>query len=286
MVKHANIHEAKLAVMQEVEYVQKNGTMKQGGGGNYKYVTVDDVIARLRPKMIEHEIHFAPTKMELMAQEAYTTKGGSAMNRIVLGVAYRLTHASGSFEDGFAVGEGTDAGDKACNKAMTAAKKYALLQSFCLETGEDDPDHHASEEQERKPNGATKAASNGNGKTSDPNAVAREEFKAKIVGMRRKDLMNALDKFESHADAAAEKFGSADDAEVMKAATIARLYQIVDLDIGGLPVISEAEALGKWLNEAGAKYLSEMQVDTLNAKLNRRIENINEDLAKAQRQTR
>lgn len=283
--KHANIHEAKLAVMQEVEYIQKNGAMKQGQSVQYKYVTVDDVIARLRPKMIEHEIHFAPTKMELMSQEAYTTKNGAAMNRVVLGVAYRLTHAGGTFEDGFAVGEGTDSGDKACNKAMTAAKKYALLQSFCLETGEDDPDHHSSEEMERKSAKDAKAAANGNGKKSDPCALAREEYKAKIPAMTGKTLLAALSRFDESPEVAAEKFGK-DEVDYLRAATVTQLYKSLDISIGGIPTLPEVDKWKKSFEEHSAKYLTGMQVDTLLARLEKRRIDVQEDLEAAQRRTR
>ena len=34
-------------------------------------------------------------------------------------------------------GEGSDTGDKASNKALTGAYKYALRQTFCIETGDD-----------------------------------------------------------------------------------------------------------------------------------------------------
>lgn len=287
MVQHANIHEAKVAVMGAVEYVQKTGTMKEGA--KYKYVPVDEVIAKLRPAMVEHGIHFSPTQMQIMHQENYTTKHGTAMTRVILGVAYRLSHVTGSFEDGFAVGEGTDSGDKACNKAMTAAKKYALLQSFCLETGEDDPDHDPSAEQERKPTAANKtpAKANGseNGKHSDKFAVAREEYKAKIHGLNATPLLAALKKFEEDRPSALAKFGDEDEVDILQAATVTRLYQMMDLDIGGLPTMEKVNSFSEFLQDKAAKYLSPMQVDTLNAKIERRIEAIKEDLEKARRQT-
>lgn len=285
MVQHANIHEAKLAVMQEVEYVQKNGTMQ--GAARYKYVSVDDVIARLRPKMVEHGIHFAPTGMEILSSEPYETSNGKMMNHYVLGVTYRLSHASGTFEEGYAIGEGSDNGDKACNKAMTAAKKYALLQSFCLETGEDDPDHDPSAEQERKPHANGNGSAKPNGKpASDPLAVAREEYKAKLSGLSPKKLVEKLIAFDQHADKAIAQFGNQDEVDLLRAATITRLYQMLDLDVGGLPTEAKAQEWENFRTTYADKYLTQMQVDTLSAKLARRIEAIEEDLAAAQRQTR
>ena len=48
------------------------------------------------------------------------------------------------------LGDGADTGDKASYKAMTGAMKYALRQTFVIETG-DDPDDTPSDVQERAP---------------------------------------------------------------------------------------------------------------------------------------
>lgn len=266
MVTHANIHEAKIAVMADVEYVQKNGVMKQGKG--YKYVAVDDVIARLRPAMVEHGIHFSPTGMNVMFQEQYQTSGGTMMNRVILGVSYRLSHVSGSYEDGYSVGEASDSGDKACNKAMTAAKKYALLQSFCLETGEDDPDHDPSSDQERgKANGANGKA---NGKASSHGAPTKlQEFHAKLVSLKPPQLVERIVKFDEQPDKAIETFGSKDDADVARAVVVSELYKKLDIDVGFQSIPKKVDAFSRWFEENAQQFLAPMQVDTLRAKIER-----------------
>jgi hypothetical protein len=60
---------------------------------------------------------------------------------------------------------------------------------------------------------------------------------------------------------------------------------MMDLDVGGLPTLEKVESFSEFLQDKAAKYLSPMQVDTLNAKIERRIEAIKEDLEKARRQT-
>lgn len=270
MVTHANIHEAKIAVMAAVEYVQKTGKMEQGA--RYKYVTVDEVIANLRPAMVEHGIHFSPTAMQVMHQEQYTTNKGALMNRVILGVAYRLSHIGGSFEDGFAVGEASDSGDKACNKAMTAAKKYALLQSFCLETGEDDPDHDPSSEQERDK--AKNGSANGNGKTSGKSAstgapTKLQEFYAKLVSLKPGQLVEKIVHFDEMPDKAIATFGSKDDADVARAAAVAALYKKLDIDVGFQSVPNMVETFSRWFEENAQQFLAPLQVDTLRAKIDR-----------------
>jgi hypothetical protein len=64
------------------------------------------------------------------------------------------------------LGEGLDRGDISINKAATSAYKYALRQTFCIETS-DDPDNFSSDGMERGKatggNGKQAAGSNGNG---------------------------------------------------------------------------------------------------------------------------
>lgn len=55
---------------------------------------------------------------------------------------YRFFAVDGSYVDAVVVGEGMDSGDKATNKAMSVAFKYACFQTFCIPTENliDDPD--------------------------------------------------------------------------------------------------------------------------------------------------
>jgi hypothetical protein len=64
---------------------------------------------------------------------------------------FDLLHApSGQSHPVVVVGEGMDVGDKSGNKCMTAARKYAMIMAFNIETGLD-PDDTPSQEQERVP---------------------------------------------------------------------------------------------------------------------------------------
>lgn len=181
--------------------------------------------------------------------------------------------------------------DKATATALTYAEGYYLRGLLCLPRVEegsqvDDRDDREKLPGPKRPPQNTKSASNGNGKQkSDSPAIACEEYKAKIPGMTGKSLLAAIARFKEAPDAAAERFGK-DGAELLLAATVAQLYKSVDISIGGLPTDAEVEKFRKEFEEGAAKYLSEMQVDTLNAQLDRRLSHIKEDLEKAQKQTR
>lgn len=129
-------------------YVQKTGQMQ--GVARYSYAKEGDFIATIRPLMEAHGVTIRPTGMDVILNEPFTRANGGTSYRVVLRVTFTLLHSSGDSATVQTCGEGIDTGDKAFNKAMTGAMKYAMRQTFCVETG-DDPDDTPSHEQERRP---------------------------------------------------------------------------------------------------------------------------------------
>lgn len=123
-------------IMEQVGYVQKVKAKEL----NYSFAGEADLIAALRPPMVTaHLIVFVSAILELR-QATYTTKSGTVMNHATVHGLVTFRHApSGSDVVVQACGEGADVSDKAVNKAMTGMLKYALRQTFLIETG-DDPD--------------------------------------------------------------------------------------------------------------------------------------------------
>lgn len=146
VVNHANVYEAMAAAMQECGYVQK----KQSTGLKYAFAGESDMIEEIRPVMVKHGLFIFPSKVVDLRVDTYTTSGGSLMNLVTVTQQYTIAHESGTFLIAEVVGAGADVGDKATPKANTGAFKYALRQSFTIETG-DDPDNTPSDQQERKP---------------------------------------------------------------------------------------------------------------------------------------
>jgi len=139
-----NIHEAIIAVMNEIGYVRK----ETKGNLGYSFAGEAALIRALRPAMVEHSI-YANVRAVTPQREQFTTKSGTPMNVTFIHGVVRFTHApSDTHIDVAAMGEGMDPGDKSANKAATGLLKYALRQTFLIETG-DDPDEHNSAEMER-----------------------------------------------------------------------------------------------------------------------------------------
>lgn len=126
-----NIHQAINAVMKDVGAVGKN---KKNDTQKYMYRGIDDVMAALAPAMQEHGIYVTPEVLE-QAREEREGRTSKLLYSIVK-VKYTFWALDGSNVETVVMGEGMDSGDKATNKAMSAAFKYALLQTFCIPTEE------------------------------------------------------------------------------------------------------------------------------------------------------
>ena len=126
-----NIYERIAAVMQEVDYIQKD----KKAGMKYSIVSHDVVTAKLRPAIVRHGIVYHPTDIEV-AQNGNRTQ-------VKMNVRFACADATANspkFIEVASVGYGIDDQDKGPGKAISYAVKYALLKTFGLETG-DDPDH-------------------------------------------------------------------------------------------------------------------------------------------------
>ena len=140
-MEHKTIHEAINAVMDEVGYVKKS----KAANLNYSFAGEAALISAIRPSMVEHGIYMSVNEIISINRENYTTAKGTAMVNTVIHAMVKFTNRAGDSVAVAAVGEGSDSGDKSANKAMTGLYKYALRQTFCIETG-DDPDKYASED--------------------------------------------------------------------------------------------------------------------------------------------
>lgn len=132
-----NIYEKINEIRKAVEYIQKDRDVSVGAGkGGYKAVTHDAVTGILRKHLIEHGVVIVPTLLTSSMEEK---KDG----------AQRLYSATYSFdfinmeapEDRITIemeAHAMDSGDKAPGKAISYAKKYAVLKLFEIETGEDE----------------------------------------------------------------------------------------------------------------------------------------------------
>lgn len=146
----ADIHIKINQIMQKLPAIGKGQVNKQQG---FKYRGIDDVMNALSPLLGEFGVFLVPEVLDTTRTER-TTKSGGNIAFTVATVKYTFFAASdGSSLSAITVGEGMDSADKSTNKAMAAAMKYALFQTFCIPTEEmqkDDPDRETVEPSQPK----------------------------------------------------------------------------------------------------------------------------------------
>ena len=94
----------------------------------------------LSPALIKYKLFVVPEVLNQRREERQSANGGNLIYSICT-IKYTFYAEDGSFVSATVVGEGMDSGDKATNKAMSVAFKYACFQVFCIPTEEmRDPD--------------------------------------------------------------------------------------------------------------------------------------------------
>jgi len=125
---------------------------------NYKFRGIDDVYAALSPLLAKYRVLIFPSVKSHQITE-FEGANGNALFRVIMSVTYKFVHVlSGSEKhiDIEVVGEAMDSGDKATNKAFSAAYKIAILQTFCVPVEGDDNDTENSDPEVRGNNQPTK----------------------------------------------------------------------------------------------------------------------------------
>lgn len=178
-------------VMKEIGAIGKTSKNTQQG---FMFRGIDAVMNAINPALIKHRIFIVPEILE-QTREERQTKSGNNLIYSVCRIRYTFYAQDGSSISAVVIGEGMDSGDKATNKAMSIAFKYACFQVFCIPTEEMvDPD---AECHEVKPKA----------KKAPAPAAAEEKITAKDVA----DLMLQMEKDCIHIE------------------TVMRLYKVEDL---------------------------------------------------------
>lgn len=124
------IHEAILSAMKDIEPIAKGRKNMQQ---SYNFRGIDDIYNELQPILAKHGI-FTTSKILSHKTEDRTTKSGGSLIYRVLHIQWAFCACDGTSVYSETIGEGMDSGDKASNKAMAVAHKYALMQLFCIPT--------------------------------------------------------------------------------------------------------------------------------------------------------
>jgi len=122
-------------VMKDIAYVSKNQTNTVQG---FKFRGIDQFINALYPALTKHGVFMVPSldseSHELREVTRATGKQG-VDKHVYIQMSYTFFAEDGSSVTvGPIPAESFDSGDKATNKALSAALKYALIQTFSIPT--------------------------------------------------------------------------------------------------------------------------------------------------------
>jgi hypothetical protein len=156
-------------VMGDIKAISKDRTNEFD---HYQFRGIDDIYNAVQPALVKHGVIVVP---KVVSFETGETKSSQDKNmRYVVGEFSFTFHApDGSSVTVSALGEAFDRGDKSANKAMSAAMKYAFLQTFCIPTGEkidtENESPQPSAPTQRRPSAST------GGKKSDGTGLISEK---------------------------------------------------------------------------------------------------------------
>jgi len=134
---------AKVMAVMASEGIGKSRKNQQQG---YNFRGIDDVYNSLARPMVDAGLVVLPRVLSRECKDAQTKSGGNLFYVVVECEFDFIAVSDGSKHTVKTYGEAMDSADKATNKAMSAAMKYAYMQAFCIPTeGDNDADSHAHE---------------------------------------------------------------------------------------------------------------------------------------------
>ena len=122
-------------VMKEIKSVGKDQTNTMQG---FKFRGIDQFVNALYPALTKHGVFMVPSLVNESHElkDVVRSNGKTAVDKHVhISMSYTFYAEDGSnVVVGPIPAEGLDSGDKATNKALSAALKYALIQTFSVPT--------------------------------------------------------------------------------------------------------------------------------------------------------
>lgn len=138
-----NLYQRINEVRKAIDYIKKEKSVSTGGGGSYQAVTHDQVTAMVRDHMVKHGIVSYPILVE-----GKSTPKEEGAKQFRYEATYDFVFANiDDASDKICLriqAHAMDNADKAPGKALSYAKKYAVLKLFEIETGEDDESRYQS----------------------------------------------------------------------------------------------------------------------------------------------
>jgi hypothetical protein len=191
-----NVYQRVTKIREAVDYIQKD---KKVEGGGYMAVTHDGVTALTRKHFIEQGVVIVPACVvqSSVKETGTTTKNGTPFIRFEARYRFDVVNMDEP-TDKFSIeieAHALDQGDKAPGKALSYAKKYAVLKLLEIESGEED---EAREEQHKpKESKVTPNAGAGEALTEKQRSMVRDTHTQVLDALAEERDMDAYALCES-----------------------------------------------------------------------------------------
>lgn len=139
-MSNSNVYQLIAAVSADIAKsgISKSNNNQQQG---YKFRGIDDVYNALAPIISKHGLVIVPRILSRELTERESSNKRPLFTVVVDAEFDFISSHDGSKHTAKTYGEAMDMADKATNKAMSAAYKYAAFQTFCIPTeGDNDAD--------------------------------------------------------------------------------------------------------------------------------------------------
>lgn len=135
-------------IMADVGAVKKSRSNVQQG---YSFRGIDDLYNAIHDALVKHGVFIVPVVIDRVQQDRESKRGGCLIYTSLV-VSHKFYGPDGSYIEAVTVGEAMDSGDKSSNKAMSAAMKYAIIETFAIPTGDEaDTENESHEIVKKKP---------------------------------------------------------------------------------------------------------------------------------------
>lgn len=180
--KQGKIYQSIPKLMGEIQAVGKEGQNQQQG---YKFRKVDDVYLELHLKLAANGV-FTTTEVLESTREMRETRNGGVLTYSLMKIRFTFWADDGSSVECVMIGEGSDAGDKSSNKAMSVAHKYAFCQVFAIPTADDkDPENGDPEFSKKKKSTPRAEAETKVDPADTPEARKKKQEEAKAAALAK-----------------------------------------------------------------------------------------------------
>lgn len=177
--KTENIFQRLWTASNLIGQIEKDGQVK--GGGNYKYVSHDNVTARAKEVFAKVGIYHCASMVDLKQD------GNRTIAKVEL--HFINTDNVGDMVKTTSFGYGNDTQDKGPGKAYSYAVKYGLMKALMLNTDEDIEAHQIDHD-----SGVSEAVIKANSETKKALEAWAKTFKSAIENAPNLEALNLLEK--------------------------------------------------------------------------------------------